>query len=402
MTLPQKIDEWIKEAEKRPASAPAILRLIANRLVELTARDEELLAENIALQNGSRVEKYRQRITHLEFQLDLLKRRFGAAALAAAEAAMQPAVSAGNNLLLYHPGGRILRLESSLRTDASSAACLGSFSDELAPGNELPRLLSVPSNEELLLLFTSGRVSTCQLSDFPLLDVEAGGLTLSWDQAALPDEPHGGESLAALMPLMLLPLSDYFVQVSRRGCVKKTMLSLAETILSNHFIGRGTLQKADQPFEIMLCPKNARLALVTFEGRLLVLDVEDLPFSVEERIKLEPHDHVVAAFLIGAEQTLLCLTQTGKLIQRDAASLEPARSANTRGLALISPSRLDQGTRFIGAAALSGQVRLLILNGTAGLTLYNWHDLQGAGALPADVAALAFCTVPSVSPETLV
>ena len=72
-----KIDEWMKEAETRPESAVTIVRLVARRMVELTARNEELLTENIALQNGTRVEEYQKRIAHLEYQLDLLKRRFG-------------------------------------------------------------------------------------------------------------------------------------------------------------------------------------------------------------------------------------------------------------------------------------------------------------------------------------
>src|SRR6266498_2702027 len=56
-----KIEEWMKEAEARPESAVTIVRLIARRLGELTARNEELLAENIALQNGTSVEEYQKR-----------------------------------------------------------------------------------------------------------------------------------------------------------------------------------------------------------------------------------------------------------------------------------------------------------------------------------------------------
>jgi hypothetical protein len=50
---------------------------LPDRLRELTERNEELLAENIALENGTRVDEYRKQIAHLEYQLDLLKRRFG-------------------------------------------------------------------------------------------------------------------------------------------------------------------------------------------------------------------------------------------------------------------------------------------------------------------------------------
>jgi predicted RNase H-like nuclease (RuvC/YqgF family) len=85
MAFNKKIDEWMKEAEERPESAVTIVKLIARRLRELTERNEELLAENIALQNGTRVEEYQKRIAHLEYQLDLLKRRFGVDDISAAE-----------------------------------------------------------------------------------------------------------------------------------------------------------------------------------------------------------------------------------------------------------------------------------------------------------------------------
>ena len=75
MITPEKIEEWIKEAEQRPSSAPLIIQFIANRLRDLAGRNEELLAENIALLTGKRVEEYQQRIAHLEYQLELLKRQ---------------------------------------------------------------------------------------------------------------------------------------------------------------------------------------------------------------------------------------------------------------------------------------------------------------------------------------
>ena len=64
MSFTNKIDEWMKEAEERPESAVMIVRLIARRLRELSERDQELLAENIALQNGTGVEEYQKRIAN--------------------------------------------------------------------------------------------------------------------------------------------------------------------------------------------------------------------------------------------------------------------------------------------------------------------------------------------------
>ena len=58
MINPDKTDEWIREVEERPASASLIIRYIANRLSELTAREEELAAQNIELLSGRKVEEY--------------------------------------------------------------------------------------------------------------------------------------------------------------------------------------------------------------------------------------------------------------------------------------------------------------------------------------------------------
>ena len=107
MMLP-KIEEWIKEVENRPESALTILKVIYGRLKDLTEQNEALRAENIALQDGSRAEEYRKHAAALEYQLDLLKRRFGLnqaelADLAAEPATIQPA------LLVYNAHGRVLR-----------------------------------------------------------------------------------------------------------------------------------------------------------------------------------------------------------------------------------------------------------------------------------------------------
>ena len=385
MTLP-KIEEWIKEVEQRPGSALTMLKLIAGRLRDLTERNEELLGENIALQDGSRVEEYRKRIAALEYQLDLLKRRFdlnqeGLAALAVKPAAVPLA------LLVYSAHGRILRIEPVPETGV-----FGHLSGELSAAGEAPRLLALPANEELLLLFSSGRVSTCPVEDIPAQ--EAGG---DWtlDQAALPDEPHAGERLACVMPLASLALADFFLQASRRGCVKKTMTSMAETIFENHYLGKGAIQKMDQPLDVTLCRKKDLFAMVTQAGRLLGLNVDDLPYSVEERIKLEATDHVVAGFIIRPEQLLLCLTQTGKVISRNSAFIEPAKTSATRGQTLIPPARLEQGVRFIGAAPVRETDRVVVLEAAGNVSLHAQAELTGAGVVRSEGPLVAFGILPA-------
>ena len=210
------------------------------------------------------------------------------------------------------------------------------------------------ATEEVLLLFTSGRVSPCAVSNIP--PVECGG-EWTWEKAALPDEPRAGEFLVCVMPVSPLPLSDFFLQVSRRGCVKKTMTSMAQSILGSHYLGKGALQKLDQPFDVTLCRKGDRFAFVTLEGKLLGLDVNELPYSAEDRIKLTASDYVIASFVPHSGEALLFVTQTGKVIHRDPEGLELSRSSLAKGHSLISSARLEQGVRFVGAASVRVQQR---------------------------------------------
>ncbi|MGZ9165013.1 MAG: hypothetical protein ACXW4U_07545, partial [Anaerolineales bacterium] len=141
MSYSNKIDEWIKEAETRPESASLIVKLIAKRLRELTERNEELLAENIALQDGTRVEEYQKSIVHLEYQLDLLKRRFGADATTLVELPINTNETSTLNLLVYNSHGRIFRIEINPDMQAQ-----GRITDEMINDREPPRLLGNPSN----------------------------------------------------------------------------------------------------------------------------------------------------------------------------------------------------------------------------------------------------------------
>ncbi len=383
MTFSEKIEEWIKEAETRPGSGLMILKLIAGRLRDLTERNEELLAENIALQDGTRVDEYQKRIAFLEFQLDLLKRRFGSDfTLLVEESSDIP------TLLVYNSQGRIFRLESQ---DLSSG--FGQVSGELSFKGESSRLLILSAKEEVLLLFSSGRISTLAVSDIPILSV--GGVW-KWDQAALPDEPHAGELLVCLVALSRMPVAEFILQVSRRGCVKKTTRTISEKVLADRYLGRGAIQKSDQPFALVFGDKKSLLVVVTYEGRVLVLDVADLSFAIEERIHLNPSDHVVAAFVPGMDETLLCLTQSGKVIEREFKGLEVAKAPTARGLALISPARLEQGTRFIGAVSTRKQDSLLLLDGQGRLIVHSVKTVSGAGSVQATDGCLAIEIIPFV------
>lgn len=386
MTLP-KIEEWIKEVENRPESAQTILKLIYGRLKDLTEQNEALRAENISLQDGSRAEEYRKHAAALEYQLDLLKRHFGLNQAELAVLAAEP-VAIPSALLVYNARGRVLRIEPGLEMGTSMH-----LSGELSVAGEVARLLVVPANEELLLLFSSGRVSTCPVEEIAL---QMAGSEWSLDQAALPDEPHGGERLVCITPISRLAMADFYLQSSRRGCIKKTMTSISETIFENHYLGKGTVQKMDQPFDLALCLKKEIFVLVTHEGHLLGLEVDDLSYALEERIRLDATDHVVAGFIIQPDELLLCMTQSGKVISRNAGFIEPAKSATAHGQALISPARLEQGVRFIGAAPARETDRVALLDEDGNLSLHSLGDLTGAGLVHSEAALVGFAMIPSL------
>jgi DNA gyrase/topoisomerase IV subunit A len=285
------------------------------------------------------------------------------------------------NLLIYNAHGRIFRVE--LGSDTRE---LGRIASDLSTEHEPPRILAVPSNEDVLLLFTSGRVDTYSVNDIPI--GELGG-AWDWNQAALPNEPRAGETLACIAPFSQLPLSDFFLQVSRRGCVKKTMTSMAQSVLSNHYIGKGALQKSDQPFDLMLSHKKDRAMFVTYEGKVIAFDVDNLSYATEERIKLSATDYVIASFTVPADSTLLCVTQTGKVIQRESKSIELSKSSTAKGQALIPPSRLEQGVRFMGAASVKESDSVAVLDATGRLKLYEAGSMIGAGSIEADGLTLS-------------
>jgi len=391
MTFNQKIDEWIKEAEERPESALTLLRLIAGRLRELTERDEELLAENIALENGTRVEEYQERIAHLEYQLDLLKRRFGADGLELEEVPIERDEPTTASLLVYNGRGRILRVE--LTSDETE---LGRLADKLDTNDEPPRLLAVPSNEEVLLLYSSGRVSTHSVHKLPTVGT---GNEWTWERAALPDEPRAGETLVCITPFSNLPVSDFFLQVSRRGNVKRTTASMAQNILSNHYIGKGALKKADQPFDLSLCNAGARLAFVTYEGKLLGLEIDDLSYTIEQRISMSASDYVIASFLPRPDDALIFVTQMGKVLHRESSMLETTKSSSAKGQALISPNRLGQGVRFMGAAAVQDADRVAVLDAGGQVNVYEARAMTGSGSIGSRELILSIGVIPAPGGE---
>jgi len=136
---------------------------------------------------------------------------------------------------------------------------------------------------------------------------------------------------------------------------------------------------------------------VTYEGKVIALDVDDLSYAIEERIRLSATDYVIASFIAPADATLLCVTQNGKVIQRESKSIDTSKSSTAKGQALIPPSRLGQGVRFMGAAAVQDGDQVAVLDATGRLRILEAESMTSAGSIEADGLILSIGRIPADS-----
>lgn len=396
MITTEKIEEWIKEVEERPSSAPLILRYIANRLRDLSERNEELLVENIALRTRERVEEYERRINYLEYQLDLLKRQYGSELPMddSAAAPDQPPLTAPSgmiSLLVYDTLGHVLRLE--MEPEAmTSGAVIARLVLQAGFAEDPIRLLALPSTDELLFIYTSGRIDTMAIAELPAIETIGAGEILTWENDRLPEAIPPGENLASLASISNLALCEHFVQISRRGYTKKVSTAMAPSILSNRYIGTGVKQPADQTFNLLLCSDDDRISLVSREGYLLCVEVSALPFSIEEIMRMGISDHLVGAFLSPPNHALLVMTDVGKAIHRTEDYLESATGFKLKGKGIYSQRRREEGVRVVGAGAVLEKDWGVVLHRDGSITLHFLRELLDSGSVQTREKLLAFST----------
>lgn len=383
MITPEKIDEWIHEAEERPSSASLIIRFIGNRLNNLTKWNEELQTENLALRTEKKVEEYEKRISALEYQISLLKRQLGGEAFISDQrisiGTQAEPDAKSKNLLIYNPQGQALRVEFS-DADLVPNIKMGNFTGEVAPANLPVQLLTVPANEELLFVFDSGRTITMPVTTIPVIARDQ----LQWQQAFL-QPPLGTEELAFIKPIGRMALFDYCLQVSRKGCVKKIKETIFETYLGKAYIGTGIKSPPDKTCELVLCNKNDRIVLVSREGFLQYLEVDPLPTTIEEVLRLGVTDHIIAAFATGSDMqvgsTLLFITPNGKVIQRQPDWMDLASSFKTKGQPVFSQERREAGVRLVATKLAKVDDWGVAMRSDGVFTFHKISDLVDSGTL---------------------
>jgi hypothetical protein len=372
---PDKIEEWIREVEERPASAELIIRYIANRLSELANRDEELVAQNIELLNGRKVEEYESRIASLEYQLELLKRQLGGEFILPTAVPSSTPVQETINLILYNPLGQVLRREMD-PTGLVPAQAIARLVGELSPDGIQPSMLVTYSKEELLFIFDSGRTVKHPVNQLPLSDEES----LDWQHAFI-EEPRIREELAAIQPIAKMPLYEICIQASRRGYVKKIKTSFFSTHLAEDYIGTGVKLPADKTCGLTFANKDDLFVMISQEGYIFSMQAERLPTAIEEVIHLGITDHIVATFVASKKPSILFITQNGKAVHRDTSWLEPANSFKTKGQAILSKERREAGIRIVGAAPVDEADWGVILHADGTIAPHELNDLLATGSV---------------------
>ncbi|HSB67201.1 MAG TPA: hypothetical protein VLD65_11525 [Anaerolineales bacterium] len=375
MISPDKIDEWIREVEERPASAELIIRYIARRLSELAARDEELVAQNIELLSGRKVEEYESRIASLEYQLELLKRQLGGEVVLPTVIPSPLPIQEKINLLLYSPLGQVLKMElDPMRL--SSGQKVGSVIGEAALDEMLPEVLTTTSQEELLFIFNTGRTVRRPVAQLPM----PTGDQLDWRKAFL-EEPRVKEVLAAVQPIGKMPLFEVCIQASRRGYVKKMKTAFFTAHLEEDYIGSGVKVRADQTCGLTFANPGDLFVMVSTEGYIFSMQADRLPTAIEQVVQLGITDHIVSTFITSHKPSLLFITQNGKAVHREAGWLEPANSFKSKGQAIISKERRGAGIRIIGASPIDEPDWEMILHADGSLITHKVVDLISAGSL---------------------
>lgn len=385
MITQSRIDAWVRQVESMPGLAPVIIRQITSRLLELDAMNERLRAENMSLSSGARVREFEKKIAELEFQLELMKRQVGSGGAAPEPEAI--------NLLLYNDRGQLVRFEAGqalLAKDAGQPFARVAGAPDAASRNF--GLIAVRPSDELLFVFSSGRVANVPVDDIFLS--EPGSLT--WEGAAL-QEPRSMEELCAVLPITRMTFYDQCVQVSRFGYVKKISNSYLKTFISNNNIGKGTKFDFDRILGLVLCSNDDLFVTASKNGSINSQSTAGLPVSLEELVRFKVNDYMVAALVLVGEQLLVALTQDGLFLSQKASWLQPAKPGDRRTRTLAAQKK-DAALTLAGAAAAGPEDWAVGFRADGALLAVKAGAISGAGLMVSgteDARMMALGVIPA-------
>ena len=120
------------------------------------------------------------------------------------------------------------------------------------------------------------------------------------------------------------------------------------------------------------------------------MDVKDLPFAIEEAMRIGTGDHIVATLVSKIGQSILGITQIGKVVHWTGDRLEIASTLKRKGQPMLSQRRRDTGVRFVGAVTVSEDDWGISLDREGWLTLHSMAEIIGNGIISTNSELLAF------------
>lgn len=172
--------------------------------------------------------------------------------------------------------------------------------------------------------------------------------------------------------------------------MKKIRMALAPSIMENLYIGRGAKLPGDQTMELVLGHETDRYILISREGYLQSIKADMLSYAVEEALRLDSSDHLVAAFPIKPEQSLLVMTGIGKTIHRTVETIPDAEALKRKGKALYSKARRDKGVSVVGGGAVSDNSWGMALHQDGSISFHTASSMIKNGTIPVETEIISF------------
>ncbi len=326
---------WTSEAHRHPASAPALIEKLAERLAELDAENEQLRGQVIRLRrgrpagaaDGSEVGALRSRVETLQRILN-------------GQASTEPAVVMLSDRL------EMARMPlSQVRMRLGSTSRRGALLPTVSLGVRC--FLMVRPHEDLLLLTSRGRLISVCLHDIPFL-IEGS----DWPSAGGESRLADGERVTAAVAAAKSP--RFWTLVTRRGFVVQLLGAHVEKRLCQDDPVIRSQHHHDEPVAI-LDGDRGDLFLITRWGKAVGFPQRAIAGQGCSGLRVEPDDGVVAALPLPADAEVLAITTGGYAMRRESARFRGRHKPGGQGRSFI------QAYDVLAAVPYAARGKLLFL-----------------------------------------
>jgi DNA gyrase/topoisomerase IV subunit A len=368
---------WVLEAKKHPESAPAIIKELAKRLVELDTENEHLREKIIRLQRRAPAAVPSDEVKALQRRVESLQ-----SLLDSEESVEAYVVFLSDRLQSARvPLSQAREMARQGRPVLDKRALLG-----------LRCLLLARPHDELLLLTSQGRGLKVQFSDICLLTGGGGWpSTSTWlstsdrDQDRPTTEGQGlasGERLTAAVAVAEPP--RFWTVATRRGYVQRFVRVAFDRGLSQGDRLVKSPLRNDEPVAVVNGDRGD-LLLVTRWGKGVRFSHRAIEGQGSVALNLDPDDEVVAALSLPSDAEILIVTASGYVTRRHTSQFAARSRPGGAGRTLI------QAHDVLGAFPYSAQARLLYLTYSGKLAFVSTVDVPlqeraGKGTLLRDMS----------------